>query len=99
LIISNKMRIIKVLPSFERTLKKVSGKDKGKLKKSLHQLNNFLISKVLPPGLGLKKLSGNIYELRVDIRLRVILRMEEDVVFLVLVGSHNDIKRYLKNIK
>jgi len=93
------MRIIKVLPSFERTLGKLSTKDKEKLKKSLHQLNNFLVTGILPKGLGLKKLIDDLYELRVDIRLRVILKMEKDTVFLVLVGSHNDIKRYLKNLK
>ena len=67
------MRIVKVLPSFDRTLKKVSIRDKEKLKKSLRQLNNFLCSGILPKGLGLKKLTGRIYELRVDIRLRVVL--------------------------
>ena len=36
-------------------------------------MNDFLVSDQLPKGLGLKKLSGNIYELRVDIGLRVIL--------------------------
>ena len=93
------MRIIKVLPSFERTLKKVSAKDKEKLKKSLHQLNEFFRLGALPKGLGLKKLAGHIYELRVDIRLRVILHLDEEIAYLVLIGSHDDIKRYLKKNK
>lgn len=92
------MRIVKILPSFERTAKKISVADKEKLRKSLHQLNNFLTSGILPTGLGLKKLSKDIYELRVDIRLRVILKMDEEVVYLVLVGSHDDVSKYLKNV-
>lgn len=92
------MRTIKILPSFERSRKRLSSSDTLKLKKALFQLNDFLVSGVLPKGLGLKKLSGTIYELRVDIRLRVILQMERDLVYLVLVGSHNDIKHYLKNV-
>ena len=93
------MRVIKILPSFERTLKKASDKDRKKLKKSLHQLNNFIESGILLKGLGLKKLRGSIYELRVDIRLRVILQIDEEAVYLVLIGSHNDIKRYLGRYK
>jgi len=61
-------------------------------------LNNFLVTGILPKGLGFKKLIDDLYELRVDIRLRVILKIEKDIVFLVLVGSHNDIKRYLKKV-
>jgi len=93
------MRIIKILPLFERTLKRIPAKDKEKLKKSLDQLNDFLRSGILPKGLGLKKLSGCIYELRVDIRLRVILQVDGKIVYLVLIGSHNDIKRYLARYK
>ena len=93
------MRIVKILPSFERNLKKVSSKDRTKIKKSLHQLNSFIAKGVLPKGLGLKKLTNSIYEIRVDIRLRIIIQMEEDVVYLVLVGSHSDIKRYLNRCR
>lgn len=82
-----------------RALGKLSLKDEEKLKKSLYQLNNLLVTGILPKGLGLKKLTDDLYELRVDIRLRVILKMEKDTVFLALVGSHNDIKRYLKKLK
>jgi mRNA-degrading endonuclease RelE of RelBE toxin-antitoxin system len=93
------MKVIKILPSFEKCIKKLSNTDKEKLKKSLHQLNSFIEFGLLPKGLGFKKIKGNIYELRVDIRLRIILQMDEEVIYLVLVGSHDDIKRYLKKIK
>ena len=82
-----------------RALGKLSIKDKEKLKKSLYQLNNLLVTGILPKGLGLKKLTDDLYELRVDIRLRVILKMGKDTVFLALAGSHNDIKQYLKKFK
>ncbi len=93
------MRIVKILPSFERNLKRVSSKDRTKIKKSLHQLNSFITKGVLPKGSGLKKLTNSIYEIRMDIRLRIIIQMDEDVVYLVLVGSHSDIKRYLNRYR
>ena len=93
------MRIVKILPSFEKNLKKLSSKDRTKIKKSLHQLNSFITTGVLPKGSGLKKLTNSIYEIRMDIRLRIIIQMDEDVVYLVLVGSHSDIKRYLNRCR
>jgi mRNA-degrading endonuclease RelE of RelBE toxin-antitoxin system len=93
------MKIIKILPSFERSLKKLSSQDKEKLKKSLRQLNDFLTSGILPAGLGFKKINHNKYELRVDIHLRVIVKIESNFVYLVLVGNHNDLKRFLRGYK
>lgn len=91
------MKTVKILPSFKRFFKKLSSRDKEKIKKTLHQLNDFLISGNLPVGLGLKKINYDKYELRVDIHLRIVLKMEKEIVYLVLVGQHDDIKRYLRN--
>ena len=90
------MRIIKVLPSFERSLKRLPFTAKKKVKKTLKQLNDFLITGTLPKGLGLKKINKDKYEIRVDISLRIIIKMEREDIYLVLIGSHEDIKRYLK---
>lgn len=93
------MKIVKILPSFERSLRKLSHQQREKIKKTLNQFNDFLVSGILPVGLGFKKINDDKYELRVDIRLRIILKIEAEVVFLVLVGDHNNIRRYLKNFR
>jgi mRNA-degrading endonuclease RelE of RelBE toxin-antitoxin system len=93
------MRTIRILPSFERSLKKISPGDKNSLKKSLEQLNSFLLTGSLPKGLGLKKLEIGIYEIRVNIRMRIIMKVEDDVFYLVLAGSHSDVKRYLRSYR
>lgn len=93
------MRTIRVLSSFERSLKKLSYNDKEKLKKVLTQFNDFLTTGALPKGLGFKKINHGKYEVRLDIRLRIIVKMEDEEIYLILVGSHNDIKRYLKDYR
>ena len=93
------MRKIKILPAFERTFKKLSLREKAKVKKSLLQLNSLFMTNSLPKGLGLTKLSDDIYEIRVDLKIRIILKMEEEMVYFVMIGSHQDIKEYLKRIK
>ncbi|MCK5707816.1 MAG: hypothetical protein KAI43_09190 [Candidatus Aureabacteria bacterium] len=90
------MRNIQILPSFERSTKRLSKQDKEKLKISLKQFSIFLSTGVLPKGLGLKKINRNKYEIRIDIRLRLVMKLEKDILYLILVGNHNDIKRYLR---
>ena len=93
------MRNIQVLSSFERSLKKLSKQEKEKLKRCLDQFSIFISTGALPKGLGLKKINKNKYEIRVDIRLRILMKLEKDTLFLVLVGNHNDIKRYLREYR
>ena len=89
------MKIVKILPSFERSLKKLSFRDKNNLKETLTQFNDFIVSDVLPAGLGFKKINHDKYEIRVDIRIRIIVKIDKEYVYLVLAGSHDDVKRYL----
>ena len=90
------MREILILPSFERSAKKLSSHEKKSLAKSLEKLNRFVSTGEVPVGLGFKKINHDKYEFRVDIRLRVVVKVESDIFYLVLVGSHDEIKRYLR---
>ncbi len=73
--------------------------DKNKIKNTLEEFNAFLVSGIATKGLGLKKLGRNIYEIRVDMRLRIIIKIEEEIIYLVLAGSHQDIREYLKRYR
>jgi len=52
-----------------------------------------------PYGFRLKKINHNKYEFRIDIRLRVVLKEEENTFYLVLVGDHDEVRRYLRNFR
>lgn len=92
------MKKVVVLPSFERSLEKLTSHEKKLLVKSLETFNHFLVSGRPPFGFRLKKLDGDKFEFRADIRLRVIIQMTTDTVYLVLAADHDQIRRYLKNI-
>lgn len=93
------MKRVASLPSFERSLKALTPQQKQALRRGLHAFNQFLVTGALPPGLGYKKINGDKYELRADIRLRVILKLVADCYYLVLVGNHDQVKRYLKQYR
>jgi len=90
------MRRIVALPSFIRSAKKLSSSDKNQLAESLEQFNNFILIGELPLGLGFKKIGQDKYEFRVGLRLRVVAKAVGDTYYLVFVGSHDEVKRYLR---
>lgn len=46
-------------------------------------------------GIGLKKLEKTFWEIRVNIHLKIIFEWQEDLIKFLLVGSHDEINRFL----
>lgn len=93
------MKRVLILPSFERSVKKLTRQGKDNLAKSLEGFNLFLLSREAPAGFGFKKINHNKYEFRVDIRLRVVVKVEDEDYYLVLAGNHDEVKRYLRHYR
>lgn len=93
------MKKILILPSFERAVKKLTFHEKKQLEKGLETLNSFLQTGQSAYGFRFKKIDHDKYEFRIDIRLRVVIRDERDSIYLVLVGTHDEVKRYLRDFK
>ena len=68
------------------------------ISKSLEEFNSYILTGNASVGLGFKKINHDKYEFRAGIKLRVIVKAEKDDYYLVLVGSHDDIKRYLRRV-
>lgn len=92
------MKKIVILPSFERSIRRFTPAEKDCLVAALEKFNDFLTAGRISSGLGFKKIGDDIFEFRIDIRLRVIVKDEDETLYMVLAGSHEDIKRYLKSI-
>ena len=93
------MRKIVILPSFERSLKKLTPQEKKQTAESLEVFNAMLVCGHFPAGLGFRKINHDKYELRVSIRLRVVIKAEKDTYYLVLVGNHDEVRRYLREYR
>ena len=93
------MKKILILPSFERSIKKLTSLEKKQAAKSLEEFNTFLVTGQAPFGLRFKKINHDKYEFRIDIRLRVLVKAEGDTFYLVLVGNHDQIRRYLRDFR
>ena len=93
------MKKIVILPSFERSVRRFTSIEKNRLIIALEKFNGFLVTGKISSGLGFKKIRYDIFEFRIDIRLRVIVKDENDTLYMVIAGSHEDIKRYLKDFR
>ena len=85
-------------PSFLKLLHRLPVKRQHIVKDTLKQIANFFEAGEHPKGLGLKKLRGDFWEVRVDIKDRIIFRLHRDVVEFVAIGGHNEIKKFLKGL-
>ena len=86
-------------PSFDRSLKLFQSREKEEIKEVAIQAIDILSrDRVIHKGVGLKRLKGNIWEIRKGLKARILFRWEGDLVEFILAGDHNDIKRYLKSI-
>ncbi|MGO9246792.1 MAG: hypothetical protein ACLPT4_16060 [Verrucomicrobiia bacterium] len=49
-------------------------------------------------GLGLRKLVKNYFEMRVGLDLRLIFKVERDALIFTFAGTHDEVRRFLKQL-
>lgn len=82
--------------SFDRRFKKLSRDRQEKARSAIESILAYLDKKgPLRPGLGLKNFRENYWEIRMDIRDRIIFELTDRVIFW-LVGNHDEIRRFMK---
>lgn len=84
---------------FRRQLKKLSAGDQQKVLKKLKGFLSVLAGDKIPMGYGFKKINGDKYEIRVDLKIRIVMKNESDIFVCHVVGDHNQIKRYLREYR
>jgi hypothetical protein len=87
-------------PSFDKSVKSFHGEEKEEIRQAaIYTIDVLSRNKTITKGIGLKRLQGNFWETRVGLKARILFRWKEDLVEFVIAGDHDDIRRYLKNIK
>ncbi len=91
------MKKLAVSKHFQNQLKKLSRRDREKVTIALKSFWEFLHKGKIPSGLGFKKINGDKYEIRIDIRTRIAMKMDGDTFVCHVVGGHDAIRRYLQD--
>lgn len=90
--------IINYLKSYDRSFGKLNGHLQEKTILAIDNFLDFIKTRQKPEGLGLKKVYKNYWEIRLDIRNRIIFELRADTINFAFAGDHNAVKRFLKGI-
>ena len=90
--------IINYLKSYDRSFKKLDYLIQERAISAINSLLDFIQTRQKPEGLGLKKVYKNYWEIRLDIKNRIILELKGNIINIAFVGDHNTVKRFLKEI-
>jgi len=85
-------------PLFKRLFKKLDFQKKEKVNRAISELIAFFDSGIRSEGLGLKRMRGNIWEIRASLDDRLLFSFERDEIFFLIIGNHDEVKKFLKNL-
>ncbi len=91
-------RSIEFARSFIRLYRKLPPNAKDKVNETVESLIISIESARVSPGVGLKRLKKDIWEARVNIDLRISFEMTGSLIKFLVVGGHDEICKFLKNI-
>jgi len=84
--------------AFKRAYRGLERQKQRRADDTLVKLAEAFDTGTLPHGLGLKPLQHGIWEARCGIRDRILFRrVPGDTVELLLIGTHDEIKRFLRH--
>jgi DNA repair exonuclease SbcCD nuclease subunit len=84
--------------SFKRVFRKLPEERQDQVLQAIQALIDFYESGTKVEGLGLKRLRDDIWEIRSSLKDRILFSFYEDIVSFILVGNHDDVRRYLKSL-
>ena len=91
--------VVEFASSWRRYAKALTEEQLFDLAGRLRQLQEAFGQPHRHAGIGLRKLRGNVYELRLSRDLRVLfLHIKPNILRLVMCGNHVDVRRFLKSL-
>ena len=85
-------------PRFRRSYSRLQKLQQQLVDAAIVGLEEYLRTRRAPVGLGVKKLGGGIFEARVNRSLRIIYLDEGTEITLAVLGSHDEVRRFLKSL-
>ena len=81
---------------FDEAVRALPEDRKRRIKKALTMAAMFFETGNLPHGLGMKPLGRGLWEIRAGLQERIIFLKQEESVEFLLAGSHDEVRRFLK---
>jgi len=85
------------LPTFLKQLQKLKGEEARMTEEALVAFDHFVQSGGKTEGLGFKKLAHDKFEIRVDLRKRIVMKKIGEDYYLAFYGNHDAVERFLRH--
>lgn len=85
--------------AFKQCFKKLGKQRQERIVQSIKKMLDAIEQNDLPAGVGLKQLRLGLWEIRAGLFDRIIFRRKDDTLELLIVGTHDEIVRFLKHCK
>ena len=86
------------LARFDREFQKLHVPTQESVKKAIVSLLHHLQVGTRPQGLGLRRLRGIIWEIRVGLTYRILFELKKDTITFAFIGTHDEVKRFLRTL-
>lgn len=83
-------------PSYIRSIKKLDKTRAERVQDAFEQLMHLFVTGKKTPGLGIKHLRYELWEIRAGLLDRIVFRRKKDTIEFIIAGTHDEIKRLLK---
>ncbi len=88
---------IEYLSRFDREFEKLDDSNQHAARKAVDAFLDHLQTGTRRQGLGLRRLRQALWEIRVGLRLRVLVELGHDGVTFVFCGTHDGVNRFLRS--
>lgn len=88
--------VINYLKSYDRSFKKLDKPLQEKAILAIDAFLDFLKTHQKPEGLGLKKVHKDYWEIRLDIRNRIIFELTQNAINIAFVGDHDAVRDFIR---
>jgi mRNA-degrading endonuclease YafQ of YafQ-DinJ toxin-antitoxin module len=73
-------------------------KTRGKIGLALQHLERDFGHPHRHQGLGIRKLTGNFFEIRVGLDIRLVFQNRAECLWFVMAGNHDEVQKFLRGL-
>ena len=92
------MKPLELSETFRNRVRAYPKPMRGKIGRTLQQLERDFGQPHGHRGLGIRKLTGNYLEIRVGLDLWLVFQNRAECLFLVMAGDHDEVQKFLRGL-
>jgi hypothetical protein len=92
------LKEIELDEDFRKAVKALSKMERGVIGQAIADIQEAFGSPHVHSGIGIRKLKPGLYEARTDLGQRLLFQDREDCLFFFMLGSHDEIRKYLRSL-